>query len=75
MPMVTVQTIKGIMDAERKAMLLKALTDTMVAVEGRGEESFRSSVWVRIEEQEPGHWSLGGTIVTPAMIEARFPAT
>ena len=73
MPMVTVQTIKGVLDDAAKVELLDALTDLMVRIEGRGDETFRQTVWVRIDEQEPAHWSMAGVRITLEMIAQRFP--
>lgn len=73
MPFVQVQTITGILSCEQKAELLNRITDLMVEIEGRGDPSFRSSVWVRIDEHAPSDWSLGGMIPTSEMIAAKFP--
>ncbi|MEX3790196.1 4-oxalocrotonate tautomerase family protein [Paraburkholderia sp. BR14374] len=51
MPFVHVQTIDGILSDDQKAEMLRRITDLMVEIEGRGDPSFRSSVWVRIDEQ------------------------
>ncbi len=44
----------------------------MVEVEGQGNPEFRGSVWVKIEEQEPSQWSLGGMMPTAEMIAGTF---
>lgn len=69
MPFVTIQTVRGIMDQARKQELLDRVTDLMVEIEGRGNPDFRKMVWVKIEEQEPESWSLGGIRLTSGMIE------
>jgi len=68
MPYVTISTVKGILDTEQKQLLLHRLTDLMVEIEGRGNPEFRKMVWVKIEEQEPSHWGLAGTVFTADQI-------
>lgn len=72
MPYVTISTVRGILDAAQKKMLLERVTDLLVEVEGQGNPDFRRNVWVRIEEQEPSHWSLGGMLPTPEIIASTF---
>ncbi|MCS3730183.1 tautomerase family protein [Bradyrhizobium betae] len=74
MPYITISTVRGILDAEQKKTLLARVTDLMVEVEGHGSADFRRNVWVRIDEQEPAHWSLGGTQPTPEVIAQTFGA-
>jgi 4-oxalocrotonate tautomerase len=72
MPYVTISTVRGILDRAQKQALLERVTDLMVEVEGQGNPDFRRNVWVKIEEQEPASWSLGGMILTPEMIVSTF---
>ncbi|MET4519266.1 tautomerase family protein [Bradyrhizobium sp. I1.7.5] len=72
MPYVTISTVRGILDARQKKTLLEGVTDLLVEVEGQGNPDFRRNVWVRIEEQEPAHWSLGGMQPTPEIIAGMF---
>ena len=74
MPYVTISTVRGILDAAQKKSLLEQITDLMVEVEGQGNADFRRNVWVRIEEQEPSHWSLGGMQPTSEIIASTFGA-
>ncbi|QOZ69688.1 tautomerase family protein [Bradyrhizobium arachidis] len=74
MPYITISTVRGILDAAQKKALLERITDLMVEVEGQGSPDFRRNVWVRIEEQEPAHWSLGGTPLTSEIIAGTFGA-
>ncbi len=74
MPYVQVNTIRGILSDAQKSELLGRITDLMVEIEGRGDPSFRSSVWVRIDESAPSLWSLGGMQPSEAMIAAKFGA-
>ncbi|MBR0775902.1 4-oxalocrotonate tautomerase family protein [Bradyrhizobium diazoefficiens] len=72
MPYVTISTARGILDAAQKKTLLERVTDLMVEVEGQGNPDFRRNVWVRIDEQEPAHWSLGGMQPTSEIIAGTF---
>ncbi|MBR0931247.1 tautomerase family protein [Bradyrhizobium diazoefficiens] len=72
MPYVTISTVRGILDAAQKKQLLERVTDLLV--EGQGSADFRRNVWVRIEEQEPTHWSLGGMQPTAEIIAGTFGA-
>ena len=74
MPYITISTVRGILDAAQKKTLLERVTDLMVEVEGQGNADFRRNVWVRIEEQEPSHWSLGGMQPTSEIIASTFGA-
>ncbi len=69
MPFVNVRTVKGILTDAQKRELQDRITDLVVEIEGRGDPSFRRLVWVLIDEQEPGNWSLGGTHVTPELVQ------
>ena len=57
MPMVDIQLIEGVFDAEQKKQMIEAVTDTMVAIEG---EVMRGVTWVRIQEIAGGEWAIGG---------------
>ncbi len=72
MPYITVSTVRGILDIGQKQALLQRITDLMVEIEGQGNPEFRKTVWVKIEEQEPAHWSLGGMTSTPEVIAKTF---
>lgn len=69
MPFVNVRTARGLLTPEQKSELSARITDAMVEVEGRGNPSFRNLVWVLIEEHDAGSWCLGGTQVTPEMLD------
>lgn len=60
MPYVSISTVKGILDPEQKLALHQRIADLMVEIEGRGNPEFRRMVWVKIDEQEPAQWSMGG---------------
>jgi 4-oxalocrotonate tautomerase len=72
MPYVSISTAKGILDVEQKQTLLQRITDLMVEIEGQGNPEFRKLVWVKIEEQDPSHWSLGGLTASPERIAQMY---
>jgi 4-oxalocrotonate tautomerase len=74
MPYINISTVRGILDVAQKKTLLERVTDLMVEVEGQGNPEFRRNVWVRIEEQDPAHWSLGGMQPTSEIIAGTFGA-
>jgi len=61
MPLVDIEVIAGVFDAEQKSALIRGVTDAMVAVEG---ESLRGVTWVRIKEVKSGDWAIGGQALT-----------
>lgn len=68
MPFVNIRTARGLLDDKQKADLQSRVTDLLVEIEGRGQESFRTLVWVMIEEEEPSNWCLGGIPVTEELV-------
>lgn len=74
MPFVSVSTVRGILDRTQKQALLQRITDLMVEIEGQGNPDFRKTVWVRIEEDEPANWTLGGVMLNEEGIAASFGA-
>jgi 4-oxalocrotonate tautomerase len=61
MPLVQVQLIKGVFDAEQKQEMIERVTDAMVAVEG---EALRGVTWVILDEIESGDWGIAGRGLT-----------
>lgn len=72
MPFVSVSTVRGILDTTQKQALLQRITDLMVEIEGQGNPDFRKTVWVRIEEDEPANWILGGMTLNAEGVAANF---
>lgn len=67
MPLVDIQLIEGVFDAEQKKQMIEAVTDTMVAIEG---EVMRGVTWVRVIEIAGGEWAIGGKPLHAADIHA-----
>lgn len=67
MPLVDIQVIKGVFNAEQKAEMIEKVTDTMVGIEG---EAMRGVTWVRVQEVNEGEWGIGGKTLTSADVHA-----
>ena len=67
MPLVDIQLIEGVFDADTKAKMIEDVTDAMVAIEG---EAMRGVTWVRVQEVAQGEWGIGGKRPTAADIRA-----
>lgn len=67
MPLVDIELIEGVFDADQKARMIADVTDTMVAIEG---EAMRGVTWVRVHEVAEGEWAIGGKTLTAADVHA-----
>lgn len=67
MPLVDIQVIAGVFDAEQKRKMIEKVTDTMVEIEG---PALRGVTWVRIHEYASGDWGIGGKSLTSADVKA-----
>ncbi|MBI2940230.1 MAG: 4-oxalocrotonate tautomerase family protein [Chloroflexi bacterium] len=63
MPFITAKVVKGVMLSEEKQRLAERLTDAVVEVFARGNESFRPNIWVVVEEVDAFDWTVGGVPV------------
>lgn len=67
MPLVTVDIIENVFNAEQKQEMIEKITETMVSLEG---EALRSVTWVRINEVKEGNWGIGGQTLSAADVHA-----
>jgi 4-oxalocrotonate tautomerase len=67
MPLVDIQLIEGVFDADQKRRMIEEVTETMVGIEG---EAMRGVTWVRIQEIASGAWGIGGKPMTAAEVRA-----
>ncbi|WP_027133132.1 tautomerase family protein [Geminicoccus roseus] len=67
MPLVDIEVIEGVFDAEQKAQMIQKVTDAMVEVEG---EAMRGVTWVRVKEVRSRHWGIGGSTPSAEDIKA-----
>lgn len=68
MPLVDIELIEGVFDADQKAQMIERVTNAMVEIEG---EAMRSVTWVRVKEIRSGQWGIGGNTPSAADIKAR----
>ena len=61
MPLITIDTIEGILSKELKQELSTALTNTVAEVLG---EKIKPNTWVIINEAPEGNFSIGGHQLT-----------
>jgi 4-oxalocrotonate tautomerase len=67
MPLVNIEIVEGVFNAEQKKALIEGATDAIVAV---GGEPLRAVTWVRIMEFAQGDWAIGGTLIHAADVHA-----
>ena len=67
MPLVTIDTIKGVFTPAQKQEMIEKVTEAMIEVEG---EALRPVTWVRIMEVEQGDWAIGGQCLNAADVHA-----
>lgn len=67
MPLVDIQLIEGVFDAEQKRQMIEEVTETMVRIEG---ECLRRMTWVRVQEIPSGAWGIGGKPITSDYVKA-----
>lgn len=60
MPFVNIKTMKGALTEEQKTEMHRKITDVLIEIEGRGNQQFRPSVMLVIEELEPKNIGMGG---------------
>lgn len=69
MPFVTVKAVKGVLNEIQKQEILEGISELITRVASDiDKQEFKESVWVVIEEQEPGNWYLGGKHPTAEML-------
>ena len=66
MPLIDVQLIKDVLDAEQKKQVIQRLTDAIVSVAG---ENLRGAIWVKISEVNSGEWGVGGKPLTTEAVK------
>jgi 4-oxalocrotonate tautomerase len=67
MPLVDIELIQGVFDANQKQEMIRKVTDVMVEIEG---EAMRGVTWVRVHEVASGAWGIGGKGLTTADVKA-----
>jgi len=74
MPMITYQTVAGVLSEEQKHALSQSLTNAALSVLG---EAFKPNVWVVIDEAPEGNFYIGGRALSAQKMRQHLnpPAT
>jgi 4-oxalocrotonate tautomerase len=67
MPLIDIELIEGVFDADQKRRMIADVTDAMVRIEG---EALRGTTWVRIREVASGEWAIGGKPLSAADVRS-----
>ncbi|SEO16867.1 4-oxalocrotonate tautomerase [Salinihabitans flavidus] len=67
MPLVDIQLIEGVFDADQKRKMIEDVTEAMVRIEG---EPLRGVTWVRVQEIASGAWGIGGKAMTATDVKS-----
>ena len=67
MPLINIELIEGVFNAEQKSRMIREVTETIVGIEG---EAMRGVTWVRVIELKSGHWAIGGQPLTTGDVHA-----
>lgn len=67
MPLVDIELIEGVFDADQKQRMIRDVTEAMVNIEG---EAMRGVTWVRVQEVASGAWAIGGKPMTAEAVKA-----
>lgn len=67
MPLVDIQLIEGVFNAEQKQTMIEKVTNAMLEVEG---EAMRGVTWVRVQEIASGEWAIGGQPLTTEAVKS-----
>ena len=66
MPLIDVQLLKDVLNAEQKKLVIQKLTDAIVSIAG---ENLRGATWVKIIEINSGEWGIGGKPLTTEAVK------
>lgn len=67
MPFIQVKVIENVFTPEQTQMIVRSLTDAMVAIEG---ENMRPVTWCVVEEVKSGSWAIAGNPLTTEDVRA-----
>ena len=67
MPLVDIQLIEGVFNAEQKQTMIEKVTNAMLEVEG---EAMRGVTSVRVQEIASGEWAIGGQPLTTEAVKS-----
>src|SRR5260221_11662162 len=66
MPLIDVQLLNDVLNAEQKKLVIQKLTDAIASIAG---ENLRGATWVKIYEVNSGEWGIGGKPLTTEAVK------
>ena len=72
MPFVNIKVLKGTLSNEKKAEMIKKVSETVAGIEAspNPKDGLIPYTWCVIEEVEFENWGIGGNQVTPEILQA-----
>ncbi len=72
MPFINIRVLKGTLSKEKKAEMIKRVSETVSEIEASPSpnEGIMAYTWCVIEEVEFDNWGIGGNPVTPEILQA-----
>ena len=71
MPFINIKVLKGTLSDEKKAEMIKRVSETVAEIEASPEpkDNLVPHTWCVIEEVDFGAWGIGGNPVTPELLQ------
>ena len=72
MPFINIKVLKGTISDEKKAEMIKRVSETVAEIEAspNPKDNLVPHTWCVIEEVDFGNWGIGGNVVTMEMLTA-----
>jgi len=72
MPFINIKVLKGTLSDEKKAEMIKRVSETVAEIEAipSPKDSLLGYTWCVLEEVDFGHWGVGGNAITPEVLQA-----
>jgi 4-oxalocrotonate tautomerase family enzyme len=71
MPLINIKVLKGTLLDEKKAEMIKRVSETVAEIEASPEpkDNLVHHIWCVIEEVDFGAWGIGANPVTPELLQ------
>ena len=71
MPFINIKVLKGTLSEEKKAEMIKRVSETVAEIEAspNPKDNLVPYTWCLIEEVDFEGWGIGGNAVTPEMLQ------
>ena len=72
MPFINIKVLKGTLSKEKKAEMVKRVSEAVAEIESRPspKDNLLAYTWCVLEEVEFDHWGVGGNAITPEILKA-----